>query len=177
MGEGGGTRKSSRVPTETEKRKAAGKLNYIQCPASGRLNTNYIVDEGSEEQLKKKIRALEEKNVKLTGTNTALSDAVQALHKEKVDTCRNTNTANNRGTNNDNDDGNNNEDDDNDGNDDGDDGGDNGLPVLFNAGKVLVLLYYKLLLRRLLTLLNRSPLQTAQIQMSSGKRSIRKMVI
>lgn len=43
-----------------------------------------VVDEGSEEQLRKKLKSLEDRVTKLTGTNTALTNTVRAFQKEKA---------------------------------------------------------------------------------------------
>lgn len=45
-----------------------------------------VADEGSEEQLKKKMKGLEDQIKKLTGTNSALTDTIKAFQKEKADT-------------------------------------------------------------------------------------------
>ena len=42
-------------------------------------------DEGREEHMKKKMKNLEDQIKKLTGTNSALTDTVRALQKEKTD--------------------------------------------------------------------------------------------
>jgi len=59
-------------------------LGSEQCHASS--DSDRVTDEGSEEQMKKKLKALEDKVEKLTGTNTALTDTVKAFQKEKA--CR-----------------------------------------------------------------------------------------
>jgi len=59
------------------------------------------------------MKSLEDQIKKLTGTNTALTDTVKALQKEKADTCRNS--------------------DDGSGSDDSDEGG---SPALFAARQV-----------------------------------------
>lgn len=46
----------------------------------------HTADEGSEEHMKKKMKNLEDQIKKLTGTNSALTETVRALQKEKADT-------------------------------------------------------------------------------------------
>jgi hypothetical protein len=83
-----GTRKSTRPTTATAKRLAPGELAVIslhcQNDATHRGETEPTADEGGEEQLKKKMKALEDKIEKLAGTNMALTDRVRSLQKEKV---------------------------------------------------------------------------------------------
>jgi len=87
MPDEGRTRTSTRPTTATEKRRAAGELAVIPC-ATIRMahpgDADHVVDEGSEEQLKKKLKTLEDKIGKLAGTNAALTSTVKALQKEKV---------------------------------------------------------------------------------------------
>ena len=45
----------------------------------------YAVDEGSEEQLKKKLKGLEDQIKRLTGTNAALTETIKASQKEKAE--------------------------------------------------------------------------------------------
>lgn len=85
------------------------------------VDTDNTTDEGSEEQMKKKLKGLEDQIKKLTGTNAALTDTVRVLQKEK-NTRRCTND--DRGS-----DGSEDEDDE----DDGDDS-----PMLFSAQKVSI---------------------------------------
>ena len=87
MTKGTGARKSSRTSTATEKRKAAGELMFSACHHNG-TDIGYTTDEGSEEQLKKKLKNLEDRIEKLAGTNVALTDSLRAMQKEKTHAAR-----------------------------------------------------------------------------------------
>jgi hypothetical protein len=82
-------------------------------------NSDHIVDEGSEEQMKKRMKSLEDQIKKLTGTNTALADTVRSLQKEKADAHRNLDVDNGSG------------------NDSDDSANGDGSPMLFKARKVV----------------------------------------
>lgn len=81
-------RKSSRMSAPTDKRKAAGwsKSSSYCTP----WNADHITDEGSEEQMKKRMKSLEDQIKKLTDTNTALTDNIRTFQKEKVNARHNT---------------------------------------------------------------------------------------
>jgi len=58
------------------------------APSVINLNIHRTIDKGSDEQLKKKLKSLEDQIKKLSGTNTALTDTVRVLRKENADTRR-----------------------------------------------------------------------------------------
>ena len=83
-----------------------------------------VADEGSSEQMKKKMKALEDKIASLVSTNDALTDTVRSMHK-RVDGPRDEAAADGRGAN----------DDPSDGSTD-DDSDDSDSPMFFRAPKV-----------------------------------------
>jgi len=96
--------------------------------------------------MKKKLKGLEDQIKKLVGTNTALTDTVKALQKEKTSTRHHT---------------------DNNGGSSEDDSDEDNSPMLFAARKVYAL---SPLLHRL-TIANRSQLPADQTQMQHGNRN------
>ena len=63
------------------------RISLFKGPYCTWVDAGHATDEGSEEQLKKKLKALEDWIEKMTRTNAALTDTVRALQKEKADTC------------------------------------------------------------------------------------------
>ena len=86
--------KSNHTSAPTEKQKAAGELRFLPISSSEwhctpGLDIDYTTDEGSKEQLKKKMKALKDKIEKLSGTNMALTDSLRAMQKESAHACDN----------------------------------------------------------------------------------------
>ena len=73
-------------------------------------NNDDVIDEGSEEQMKKKMKVLEDKIEKLAGTNAALTNTVRVLQKEKAHYVQDDRGNSDGGNNNGDDDGHNNSD-------------------------------------------------------------------
>jgi hypothetical protein len=116
-----GSRKSSRVSTATEKRKAAGELTrHHHTPPL--QSTDDIADEGGEEQIAKKMKALEDRIATLTGSNAALTDTIRSIRKRNTDTHHDDDNDSGASNNND---------------EDSDDGADS--PMLFKSRKVCAL--------------------------------------
>ena len=89
-----GNHKSNRTSAPTEEQKATGELRFLPISLSEwhctpGLDIDYTADEGSEEQLKKKMKALKDKIEKLSGTNTAPTDSLRAMQKESARACDN----------------------------------------------------------------------------------------
>lgn len=89
----------------------------ISCPSK----FGCFTDEGNPEQIKKKMKALNDRISELTNTNDALSGAVRAMRKERAAARHDTNSERGNSDN------------------DEDDGVDNNSPMLFKSRNVRTL--------------------------------------